>query len=99
MSTKSASISWWIIAIVFTLSLAVYQRLTGPTHPKRGNIEMDGTVVKYKLLRSSDSDKAAKIKIKNITSEIVGKIKYKRFNVSEEWKVIDFKMQEDILIA
>ncbi len=36
--------SWqaWLIALVVTLSAAVYQRLTGPTWPLRGKAHLAG---------------------------------------------------------
>ena len=33
----------WLLAIVITLVLSVYQRMTGPTHPKRVTVELNGT--------------------------------------------------------
>ena len=33
---------YWLLAIVITLVLSVYQRMTGPTHPKRVTVELNG---------------------------------------------------------
>lgn len=35
---------YWILAIVITLALSIYQRMTGPTYPKKVNIELRGEV-------------------------------------------------------
>ncbi|MDA3866168.1 MAG: hypothetical protein PF489_05380 [Salinivirgaceae bacterium] len=43
----------WVLAVLFTLSAAVYQRLTGPTTPLRINTEIVGESVKLKLTRSA----------------------------------------------
>jgi hypothetical protein len=43
----------WVLAILFTLSAAVYQRLTGPTTPLRINTEIAGEPIKLKLTRSA----------------------------------------------
>lgn len=42
----------WILAILLTLSAAVYQRLTGPTHPLTGSVTIEQNEIDYKFLRS-----------------------------------------------
>lgn len=39
----------WFLAVVITLFSAIYQRLTGPTHPVRGSYLLDGRTRSYKL--------------------------------------------------
>ncbi|HCV15901.1 MAG TPA: hypothetical protein DF637_06180, partial [Rikenellaceae bacterium] len=46
---------FWFAAIVITLSAVVYQRVTGPTNPKRVSFEFDGTSYKSKLTRSLET--------------------------------------------
>ena len=46
---------FWFAAIVITLSAVVYQRVTGPTNPKRVSFEFDGTSYKTKLTRSLET--------------------------------------------
>ena len=38
---------YWLLAVVITLVLSVYQRMTGPTHPKKVTVELNG--VSYKI--------------------------------------------------
>ena len=45
----------WIFAVVITLSAAVFQRLTGPTHPKRVEYKIEDSTYKVKLPRSGES--------------------------------------------
>lgn len=99
MSKRSSSIGWWVAALIFTLSLATYQRLTGPTYPVRGTIEINGTEVKYRLIRSSNNDNPAEIIIKNTGDEITGEITYKRFRVNEEYTTVPMKKSEGNLVA
>ncbi len=51
----------WIVAILLTLSAAVYQRMTGPTYPLRGSAEVAGTILSYRLLRSHETTAPAPI--------------------------------------
>ena len=38
----------WFLAVVITLVLSVYQRMTGPTHPKKVTVELNGGKCKMK---------------------------------------------------
>jgi hypothetical protein len=48
-STKNAIL--WLIAIIVTVSLVIYQKATGPTYPVKGKVEISGEIIKYKLIR------------------------------------------------
>ena len=43
---------YWLLAIVITLALSVYQRMTGPTYPKKITVELRGESYQIKLPRS-----------------------------------------------
>jgi len=42
----------WTVAIVVTLALAAFQRMSGPTHPRRGVVTMEGHEIAFRFLRS-----------------------------------------------
>lgn len=84
MSSRTKHILWWVFAILFTLSIAVYQRLTGPTYPKRVKVELGGETYKLKLLRSC-GEKNAEVKITVAPKAIGGNIVYRRLNSGEAW--------------
>ena len=42
----------WLLAVVITLALSIYQRMTGPTYPKKVTVELNGESYKIKLPRS-----------------------------------------------
>ena len=46
---------YWILAILITLSAVFYQRLTGPTNPKRVKFELKGKEYSTKLPRSLET--------------------------------------------
>jgi len=52
MTKRSHSFLLWLLAIVLTLVLAVFQRTSGPTYPIRGQEKSNGFVISYRLLRS-----------------------------------------------
>ena len=89
----------WVLAVVITIGAAYFQRKTGPTYPKKVKIEIAGVVHKFKLIRTSNNDKDARIKIVIPDTSIVGKLNYKFFPIEDTWKTIDFVRTEETLIA
>lgn len=69
----------WIVAILLTISAAVYQRLTGPTHPQRTQAAIAGQTYKFKLLRSFDGDGDCPITIAVADPQVSGTLEYRVF--------------------
>ena len=99
MSQKTKGIILWIVAIIFTLGIAVYQRTTGPTYPASGVIEFNNHKINYKLLRSANSDAPATITLDDIPQGIEAVLQYRRFKTDDPLKQVDFMRQETDLIA
>ncbi len=87
----------WIIAIVLTMASVVYQRLTGPTHPERGSVAIDGQTINFRLIRTHDTTTDAEIKIKAPDANITGQIKYRRFKSHDDWTVRDLSREGEYL--
>ena len=52
----------WLLAILITLTLSIYQRKTGPTNPKPVTIELGGDSYQLKLPRTGmRTDKIVKL--------------------------------------
>jgi len=79
MRVSLKSVLWWIFAIIFTVVIAIYQRMTGPTYPERGTVTLNNNVIKYKLIRTADNDKDAEIAVEVADKSVTGAIQYKRF--------------------
>lgn len=99
MSHLTKSILFWIISFLLMGSLAVYQRLTGPTHPARGSVTLAGETIKFKLLRSHETDADAPVKIEVTNQEVTGNVIYKRLKVEEDWVSLSMVRQGNELIA
>lgn len=84
MVSKTNSILLWIFAVIFTISTAIYQRLTGPTHPKRVDISMKGESYTFKLLRSHGGEGDAEISLE-LPENFNGFVSYKRYRMDEPW--------------
>lgn len=89
----------WILAIVLTLSIVVYQRATGPTYPVKGTIEISSGTIDYKLLRSHDTEINAPVEVEVQDKEVTGKLTFKRFKSYDEWTTIDMHRKGGKLIS
>jgi len=49
------NVFYWVLAIIITLSAVIYQRMTGPTNPKRINFELSGKEYLTELPRSMET--------------------------------------------
>lgn len=98
MSYKAKSWIFWIFSIIFTLSIAVYQRMTGPTHPVRGAVEIGGEAVKFRLIRTHVSDFDARVSVKAPES-VEGTFTYRRFKSYDEWHSVPMQREGEELAA
>jgi hypothetical protein len=75
----------WIVAIIITISSAVYQRMTGPTYPIRGKVILENSEISFKLLRSETTDRDVDIALMVKDTSITGSVRYKRYRSHDEW--------------
>lgn len=99
MSDKGKNVLLWVIAIVFTLSLVIYQRVTGPSKPVRGEVEIEGEGISYRLLRTHNTGIDAPVEIEVADKDISGVFTYKRFKSYDDWTQIEMTREGDKLLA
>ena len=75
---------FWFLAVVITLGFAVYQRMTGPTHPLRGKAAVAGTEVKFRLPRTAETVRDAEVRIP-APAPLQGYLEYKRYKTEDAW--------------
>ena len=80
---------YWLLAVVITLVLSVYQRMTGPTHPKRVNVELNGANYKVRLPRSGVQQDEI-VKLKDVPRETEAQLHYRRYPAGGEYSTVDF---------
>lgn len=97
MGTRN--VFYWILAVVLTLALVIYQRSTGPTYPKKGKVILAGETFKYKLLRSYGGPDDAEISIDDPNGKIKGYFTYKRYKSYDTLTTVEMPHQGGKLIA
>ncbi len=89
----------WLFAIAFTLAIAMYQRMTGPTYPVRGKVEIGRQEIKYRLIRTYDGSDDAPIKIVAADTSIRGELRLRRFKSYDTWQTQTMQRHGDTLIG
>ena len=92
---RGAKILIWIFGIIFTISAAIYQKVTGPTYPFKQDVTLNGNDYTLKFSRSGETtpDDISKPYIMAIELNEPGidiKIKYRRFPTNDEFKTVPF---------
>lgn len=86
----------WTLAVILMAASVIYQRSTGPTHPKKGKLETKGKEYKYKLLRSHETTKGAEIELPNIKgANLEANLHYKRYKTMDSITTVRFKMNKE----
>jgi hypothetical protein len=84
---------YWLLAIIITLALSIYQRMTGPTYPKRVTIELDGDSYKIKLPRSGVQHDEI-VTLKGIPSGVKSQIHYRCYPTTDDYTTVDFQWKD-----
>ena len=84
---------YWLLAIVITLVLSVYQRMTGPTYPMKVAVELNGEIYKVKLPRSGVQHDEM-VMLKGISSDAEAQLHFRRYPSADEYTTVDFKWDQ-----
>jgi hypothetical protein len=85
---------FWTLAIIITLTAAVYQRRTGPTHPKRADVTVNGETYQLKMVRSLGLDQRPTVRLEIFDKEIEATLHYKRLNTDDPYTSVPFRYSE-----
>ena len=78
----------WFLAFVLTVALGYFQRVTGPSHPLRGTVEVDGETVEFKLLRSDEGRGVLPVRVAVPASVDSAALSWRRYPTEEPWQEI-----------
>ena len=84
----------WLLAIILTLTLSIYQRKTGPTNPRRVTIALNGDSYQLKLPRTGlRADKV--VRLAGLPSTTDAQLHYRRYPTSDGYTTVDFSWKDD----
>jgi len=93
------SFLFWTLALIITLSSAIYQRMTGPTHPTSGTVEFNNETIDYYFYRTQGGtvDHLVSILVKD--TSITAKLYLKRYKTDDDWTKVQMQSRNDSLVA
>lgn len=89
----------WLLAVIITLASAVYQRLTGPTHPKHYVTLLNGTAISVSLERAHGGDGDHIVSVETKDTVVTGRVEYKRYNTADEYTSVPMVRTDGALTA
>lgn len=89
----------WILTILITIGAVFYTRLTGPTVPVRGSVELAGNAIDFRLIRTYAKTGDAPVTVIVPSREITGFYRFKRFPSHDMWIEAQMVRRGDTLIA
>ena len=87
----------WIIAVVLTLTSAVWQRTSGPTYPMRGSVRLAGQEIALRLARSNSITGRQPVVVTVADAAVTGSVEWRRFPTSDPWATLQMARQGDRL--
>jgi hypothetical protein len=91
---------FWTLAVIITITTAIFQRVTGPTYPKSFSFDIDGKEYKIQLPRSQNGTSEDAMILLEIEDPLVyGTIHYRRFPTNDVFDTIQMHRENKELIA
>jgi len=83
MKLPNRSVLYWVFAVIFTIIVAEYQKMTGPTYPVKGKIILNNQQINYELIRTAENKTDAEISLAVPDKSVNGTIEYKRYKSND----------------
>ncbi len=78
----------WTAAVLLTLALAVFQRLSGPTYPLREQLTLNDTTISLTLRRTHPGDGGLQIVVPEAPPGLNGAVRWRRYPTQEDWLTV-----------
>lgn len=96
---KTKKVLFWILAVVVSLAAMVYQRMTGPTYPKKFEITYQNETYSFGLPRSNNGRPGPyPVKVK-LPDEFSGSLIWRVFPTENPWDTVLMEREGELLIA
>ena len=88
-----------LISAGITFGAIIYQRSTGPTYPKKAEVEIDGVNYKFKLIRSHGGESDCPLVFNIVDPLVSGKVTYRMYPTHDNWATIEMVRENGSLVA
>ena len=93
------SVVLWVVAVLVTLTSAVWQRTSGPTYPVRGEVTLGGETVALELTRTHGGDGDQPVRVRVASPQISGEVAWRHFPTGEPWQILPMQRAGEWLEA
>jgi len=96
VNKRSWSVTLWIVAFLLTVILAAFQRMTGPSYPKRGRAP--GPVaeeIRYRLPRTHGGAGGLEVALGSVAGVEAGFLEWRRYPADEPWRSVAMTREAD----
>ncbi len=81
----------WIVAFVAMFAAASYQRRTGPTYEYHGTLEVAGRTYTYRLIRSEETARDARVALPMPGQGATGRVMVRRFPTDDPFTPVEMR--------
>lgn len=85
---RGRKILLWTLAVAMMLFAVIYQRRTGPTYPRRGEVTIGQQEFSYRLIRSEYTSKDAEVLLPEMGADITAVVYWKRYKTADEFRAL-----------
>jgi hypothetical protein len=86
---RTISVALWVVAFLVTVLLALFQRATGPSYPKRGAVVLrDGQEIQFRLPRSNNGRETIRVAVPAPETASGAILSWRRFPTNEDYSEI-----------
>jgi hypothetical protein len=97
-TSRTGAALLWVAAFLLMAGAAVWQRLTGPTYPKRVRVEIAGQEMRLRLLRSFVSGEPLQVSVP-APDGVSGIVRYRRYPTNEPFQDVPMRREGGRLAA
>jgi hypothetical protein len=90
---------FWIIAVLITMLAVVYQRATGPTYPKKAELNIEEQTMKVELIRSHGGTSDCLLSLSIPDPSVTGTVTFRKYPTNDEWMVVPMTRDGEVLTA
>jgi hypothetical protein len=91
-------LTFWLLAVAVTLASAVYQRITGPTHPQRAEAVVAASTIHFDLPRSAETTADEVIRLP-VPAPAEAYLEYRHYEAHEPWSRAAFVRKDGDLVG
>jgi hypothetical protein len=99
VAVRRGSAALWTAAFALTLVSAVWQRVSGPTYPARGDVVLGRETISLELARSHGGPGDQPVVVPVADPEVSGEVAWRRFPSHEEWRRESMRREGDALVT